>query len=236
MNTLIILHGWGSCADNWQGIKYNLESEELKVFVSDLPGFGKSSPPKYAWSVDDYVEWLRDFCEKKGLSQIFLLGHSFGGRIAIKFAAKEPEKLKGLILASAAGIKPKINPLLLSIAKIGKTVFSLPVLKKLYPLIQKIFYAKILRKTDYLKAQGIMKQTFLKIILEDSTPYLAQIKVPTLILWGRKDKMTPVKNAYLMKEKIPNSRLEVFENIGHSLRREAPELLVEEVKKFIQNL
>ncbi len=226
METLFILHGWGSCAENWKGIKQSLESKRLKVAVPDLPGFGQAPPLKTAWFVDDYVQWLKDFCETENISQFFLFGHSFGGRLAIKFAAKYPEKLQGLILCAAAGIKPKKNLLILAIAKIGKIIFP-------YPFCRKIFYSKILRKTDYLKAQGIMKQVFKNVIEEDLTPYLAQIKVPTLILWGEKDKMTSVKNGYLMKEKIKNSQLKVFEGIGHSLRRENPQLLIKEIQDFL---
>lgn len=234
MNIIIILHGWGSCSENWFEVKKFLEGEGYRVLVPDLPGFGNTLPPKQEWFVDNYVEWLRNFCEKQNVSQFFLFGHSFGGRIAIKFAAKYYEKLKGLILCSSAGIKPKRNLVVLLIAKIGKIIFRLPVIRKFYPLCQKIFYVKILRKTDYLKAMGIMKEILKNIVDEDLTPYLSQIKVPTLILWGKKDKMTPVKDAYLMHQEIKNSKLEVFKGIGHSIRRENPILLVEEIKKFLK--
>lgn len=234
MENLVILHGWGSCAENWREIKEVLQREDLQVLTPDLPGFGVSTLPKRAWFVDDYVEWLKGFCEKQNVSRFFLFGHSFGGRIAIKFAAQYPEKLKGLILCSAAGIKPKNNLLALAATKAGKIVFSLPLLKGLYPFFQKVFYVKILRKTDYLKAQGIMKQVFKNVVDEDLTPCLSQIKVPTLILWGRKDKMTPVKDGYLMKEKISSSQLKVFDNVGHSFRRENPKLLIREIGNFVR--
>lgn len=220
MQTVIILHGWGSCAEKWQEIKTSLESNDCKVLVPDLPGFGKSPPPKYAWSVDDYVDWLNGFCEKQELSQIFLMGHSFGGRIAIKFAVKYPEKLKGLILASSAGIKNKS--------------FSIKLMKegaKLLPRAVRRFLGKFFYRS---KGIGIMKEVFKNVIEEDLTPCLMQIKTPTLILWGKKDKLTPVKDGYLMKQKIPNSQLEVFENIGHSLRRENPELLIQKIKEFLR--
>ncbi len=218
MRTVLILHGWGSSAQNWQEIKQKLESDDFRVLAPDLPGFGKSSPPKYAWSVDDYVDWLNGFCEKQNISQFFLFGHSFGGRIAIKFAVKYPEKLKGLILTSAAGIKNK--SISVELTKKGVKLFP----KGVRRLLGKFFYRS--------KGIGIMKEVFKKVVDEDLTPYLAQIKTPCLILWGRKDKLTPLSHGYLMKEKIPNSQIKVIEEIGHSLRREAPQFLIQKIKEF----
>ena len=100
MENILILHGWGSQAERWSEVKELLENGGYRVYVPDLPGFGESLPPPQAWSVDDYVEWVRSFCEKENLSQIFLLGHSFGGSIAIKFVNYFPEKVQGLILVA----------------------------------------------------------------------------------------------------------------------------------------
>lgn len=240
MQTLIILHGWGSAGQNWQGVGQALESDELKVLTPDMPGFGQSPLLSSAWSVKDYVEWLYDYCEKRNISQFFLFGHSFGGRIAIKFAAKYPKKLKGIILCSSAGIKPKKNKILhctnIAVARFVQwlRIEKIPVVKDVWQFLRKFFYRFILRKTDYLKAQGIMEQVFKNVIEEDLTPYLSQIKAPTLILWGKKDKMTPVKDAYLMHQKISNSRLQILENIGHSPHLESPRLLAEKIREFIK--
>lgn len=233
MQTLIILHGWQSSKEKWHKVKQELEKEKLKVVIPDIPGFKPETELARPWNLNDYVKWFKEFSEKIE-EPFFLFGHSFGGRIAIKFAAKYPEKLKGLILCAAAGIRRKKNPFVLTIAKVGKAIFRLPGLKKLYPFCRKVFYFKILRKTDYLKAKGVMKEVFKNVINEDLTLCLSQIKVPTLILWGKEDKMTPVKDAYLMKQEIRNSQLKVFKDVGHSLRRENPKLLVEEITKFIR--
>jgi len=101
MKTLIILHGWQSSKEKWQKVKENIES--------DLPGFKPETQLKEPWSLDDYVDWLKDFSQTK--EKFFLMGHSFGGRVAIKFALRYPEKLYGLILVSAAGIKKKNSPI-----------------------------------------------------------------------------------------------------------------------------
>lgn len=232
MKTLIILHGWQSSKEKWQKVKANIEQSGVKVIVPDLPGFKPENELKKALSLDDYVDWVKNFAIENISGKFFLLGHSFGGRIAIKFAAKYPEKLEGLILVSAAGIKRKKTfwqILLLRIAKIGKKFSFLPF----YSFFKKIFYKFILRKTDYLKAKGLMKETFKKIIEENLTPYLSKISLPTLIIWGARDKVTPIKNAYLIKKEIENSTLKLIPEAGHTPYLETPEKLAELISKFL---
>ena len=79
-----------------------------------------------------------------------------------------------------------------------------------------------------------MRETYLKIINEDLSDYLSRISLPTLIIWGKKDKLTPVKDAYLMKEKIIGASLEIIPDIGHNPHREAPEILKDKVLNFLK--
>ena len=243
-DTIIILHGWGSSKEKWQAVKENLEKQGLKVIIPDLPGFKKETKLKNPWDLDDYVDWFKNKYETQPhLKEIeprkdhrfFLLGHSFGGRIGIKYAAQHPEKLKGLILVSAAGIKPKRNlqsRLISAVARFGQRFSSLPF----YFSARKVFYRFILRRTDYIKSEEIpnLKETFKKIIAEDLTDYLEKIKTPCLIIWGDKDKETLLADAYLMNKKIPNSKLEILKNIGHSPHRETPIDLANKVVNFIK--
>ncbi len=229
MDNILILHGWGSRAENWSRVKKLLENQGYKVFVPDLPGFGENSLLSRVWAIDDYVEWVGDFCGKNNLSQFFLLGHSFGGRVAIKFVTKYPGKVLGLILVGAAGIK-KERLFILKTASLLKKFSFLPG----YQFFRKIFYKYILRKTDYLKASGFLKDTIKNVLNEDLTPYLAQIENKTLILWGSKDRITPLSDAKLMAKKIKNSNLEILEKIGHTPHLENPEILVQKVKQFLK--
>ena len=239
--TIIILHGWDSSAKKWQAVKQGIEKQGIRVIVPDLPGFKQETELKKPWNLDDYVEWFRKFSEEAcpEPARKFLLGHSFGGRIAIKFAAKYPERLKGLILVSSAGIKHKpslINLIFSSGVKKVKFIFlKIPLLKNLFPVLRKIFYKYILRKTDYINAEKMpyLKETFKNIIQEDLFPYLSQIKIPTLIIWGEKDKITPVSDAYLMNKKIQNSKLEILKNIGHAPHLKTPEILAKKITNFI---
>jgi pimeloyl-ACP methyl ester carboxylesterase len=244
MKTLIILHGWQSSKEKWQKTKQILEdSEELKVIVPDIPGFKPETELKRPWNLNDYVEWLKYFIQDKEKTcpelaeGFFLLGHSFGGRMSIKFAAEYPEKVKRLILVSAAGIKnapfyKKILGLGALTAKKLK-IERIPFLKDFWEIFRKFFYYYILRKTDYLQASGFLKETIKNILNEDLTSLLDKISVPTLIIWGGKDRITPVKDAYLMERKIKNSTLEILKNVGHTPYLENPQILAQKIKEFL---
>ncbi|MDP2864579.1 MAG: alpha/beta hydrolase [bacterium] len=227
MNNILILHGWGSRAKNWSRVKELLENQGYKVFVPDLPGFGENSPLSRAWAIDDYVEWVSDFCEKNNLSQFFLLGHSFGGGLAIKYTLKYPEKIKKLFL-----VAPAIR---------RKKTFKKEILKKLsvfFPklsFLRKIFYRLLFLKSDYPYVQGgIMKETYLRVIKEDLSDNLSNISISTVIIWGEKDNVTPLKDAYLINKEIKGSKLEIIKGGRHVPNMETPEILAEKIKEFLK--
>ena len=232
MNNILILHGWGSRAGNWSRVKELLENQRYKVFVPDLPGFGENSSLSRVWEIDDYVEWVSDFCEKNNLSQFFLLGHSFGGAVAVKFSLKYPEKVKKMFLVASSGIRRKTikKEILKKIANFLKFFSFLPF----YFSIRKIFYKIIIRKSDYPYTKGIMKETYLKIVNEDLSFCFSEVSVPTIIIWGDKDDVLPVKNAYFINQKIKNSNLVIVPGANHDLERKVPEILVEKILNFIK--
>jgi pimeloyl-ACP methyl ester carboxylesterase len=235
MEKVLILHGWGSSAQKWEKIRYFLEQNGIRVFIPDLPGFGGNPAPTNPWTVDDYVNWVKEYIDENNLSEFFLAGHSFGGRIGIKFALKYPEKLKGLILISAAGIRPKETKLfyfkvISALVSIFRKFSFLPG----YNFLRRVFYKKILRKADYLKTKGVMKETFKKVIEEDLKDLFSEIKTPTLILWGKIDKTTPLEDAYFMNDKIKGSKLEVLDGLSHLIHLEDPGLLSQKIMSFIK--
>ena len=238
MKDILILHGWGSRAKNWNQVKQLLENRGYGVLVPDLPGFGENPQPARPYSIDDYVTWVSDFCEKENLSQFLLLGHSFGGAIAIKLVNKYPEKVGKLVL-----VAPKLKRyknwkyyVSLILAKIGKVVFSVPGVSLLQPLARKSLYY-LIGTRDYYQLEVeralIMKETFKRVVKEDVTAYLSRIKIPTLIIWGKKDKITPLKSAYLAKKQIADSELEILENCRHVPNLEMPEALTEKILNFL---
>jgi len=211
-----------------------LEGEDLLILTPDLPGFGAEPEPDRPWSVDDYADWVEQWLALElpaSSSQLLLLGHSHGGRIAIKLATR-PQlpatsyQLQHLYLCAAAGIRHRSLKRIFGriLAGIGRVLFAIPGLSKLEPFAKKMLY-KILREHDYERASPVMKLTHAKVTAEDLTPLLAKITVPTDLFWGENDTYTPVKDGYTMHNAIRGSVLHTFAATRHRVHRDrAPEI------------
>ncbi|MFH1582158.1 MAG: alpha/beta hydrolase [bacterium] len=239
---ILVLHGWEGSSDSWLEVQNMLSKQGYAVLVLDFPGFGKSVPPNKPWSVGDYTEFLHSFIgkvekrEKEFNSPFFLLGHSFGGRISIKFCLKYPEKVKKLILCDSAGIRQNYDFkgfLIFLTARIGNALFTPKIMVRFKDSIRNLFY-KLIRNRDYVKAKGVMKETIQKVLEEDLLPKLKNIKHKTLILWGSKDKMVPLKYGYIFNKNIKGSQMEVIKGIGHSPHLECPERLSRLMSNFFK--
>lgn len=208
--TLVFLHGWGGRWESWYPVFYPL-SKRYRVVALDLPGFGESEMPKSVWGVTDYAEFVNDFIKKTGLKNVTIIGHSFGGAIAIKYRAEK------LVLVDAAIIRRKnTNPLL---------IFKhLPIPEKLRNLF---------RGEDYKNA-GKMREIFKKTVVEDLLKEAENIDITTLIVWGEKDRDTPLEDGKILHDKIRNSLLRIFSNCGHFPYLEKPEEFCEIVEEFVK--
>jgi len=225
---LLILHGWGSNSDRWQKVA-ELLSVQFQVIIPDLPGFGKSQALETAWSLDNYVDWVNEFSQKIPdlQNEFYVLGHSFGGAVAAKFAIKYNQKVLKLFLVSAACIRTRttLKRLLYGLSKVIKLFSFMP----LYPQFRKAFYKFVIRRSDYLQVSESMKETYLKTISEDLSYKLFFIKVPTVIIFGDKDTSTPVEQAHFIKEKVANSNLTVIAGADHTLHIKIPEILAQKI-------
>ena len=213
---VILLHGWGASATSFEPIRKVL-AEHRRVVCLDLPGFGGSQQPDSDWFVADYAKFLSAFLHKIGVTKIAALaGHSFGGRVCIKAVASKLVEPAKLVLIDSGGIKESRslrNRLFKAAAKIGKVATTLPLLRVLRSRLRQRLY-KAAGSTDYLES-GTMKQIFLNAINEDLLPAAAKINLPTLLIWGRNDTVTPLKNGQLMTDTIKGSEMLVVEGAGH---------------------
>ena len=207
---LLFLHGWRSESIVWFPLLENFETEN-PIYCLDLPGFGKSELPREPYGVENYSEMVSGFISKLGLENVVIVGHSFGGRIAIKLASKHPGFLRGIVLVDSAGFVDSTlsNKLKRIIAKLLKPIFKL---KLLHGIRNSIY--RLIGSEDYI-ATPQLRETYLKVIGEDLSEALKQINVPTTIIWGAQDKDTPVKWARKMKDIIKNSKLVVLNGAGH---------------------
>jgi pimeloyl-ACP methyl ester carboxylesterase len=258
---LVILHGWGASIKSYDKLKPLLEQKGISVFVFDLPGFGSEPAPAEVWNIDDYADWVEkkikvilgeEFFNRETItasetsslinretSGLILYGHSFGGRIAIKLAARQIKGMEALILCDAAGVTPRPKSKITFFSLLsqgGKLIFSLPLLKYFQPLVRKIEYFLAGSRDYYYLQNEVMKGIFRKVIEEDLTSYLEKIKIPALIIWGRKDKLTPVSDANILNEGISGSEVKILEETGHSPHLELPDALADVVYEFISKL
>ena len=234
---LLILHGWGLGSSNsWRIIQKMLSSQEFKLIIPDFPGFGKSAKPPYPWSVSDYVDWLKELLNHLNIKNPCIIAHSFGGRVAIKLIAEDGVGVEKLILCAPAGVKPRETvdaKLTFWASRIGNIIFDAKHLNRFRDKVRKIFYL-FLRNKDYVKAEGVMKDTIKKVLAEDLTPYLSEIKIKTLLVWGGKDKIVPLKYADIFKEEIKNSELKIIPKSAHSPHLDNPEKLLEAIIPFLR--
>lgn len=212
-----------------------LKEKGIEALILDLPGFGIIPSPKKPWSRDDYINWVFQKVKEKKWHKFNLLGHSFGGGLSLKIANNFPERVERLILCAPAIIRRRRLKAYLFywLAYLGKKIFSLPGLESLQPYAEKLVY-KLAGTRDYYVADGIMKETMKKLYEERLEEFLEEVKTPTLIIWGEKDDVLPVKDAYEIKEKIKNSELKIIPKAKHSPHREVPEELAEIIISFLQ--
>jgi pimeloyl-ACP methyl ester carboxylesterase len=215
---VVFLHGWGSRAAHLKSIFANLPN-----FVAlDFPGFGGSDLPPMPWGVADFADFLASFLFKLEIKNPILVGHSIGGSIIIKYLI-EGGKARKTILIAAAGIRKRGLKIFLYkiIAKIFKVIFLLPGLNIFKDKIRKKLYSAI-DSVDYIEA-GKMTESYKKIIGDDLTDDLAMVKIPTILIWGEKDSITPLWHGELMQKNIVGSKLFVIPDAGHFSFVDQPE-------------
>ena len=205
---LVLMHGWGVDLSTFNNLVERLKAY-YTILTFDFLGFGDSSMPTSPLTLKDYVDVTRALIKELKISNPIILGHSFGGRVAIKYANLYDVKL--LILFDSAGIKH------FSIAKSFK-IYRYKLLKRLYKITSKPRLEKLVNSSgssDYQKCTPIMKKTMSNVIKVDLKKDIKKIKCNTLILWGYYDKATPYQDALYMNKYIKGSRLITFFKSGH---------------------
>lgn len=211
---VLLMHGWGCDHTTVRSIA-NALNGNMRVFNVDLPGHGTSQEPPTAWGVNDYTQLMEHFITRIGISDPVLIGHSFGGRISILMASRNP--ISRMVLVDAAGIKPK-RPL-----KYYLKVYSFKTAKKILPLIfGKKQGGKMIDawrgkagSADYRNSSPMMRAVMSRCVNEDLTDRLPLIKASTLLLWGEEDTATPMADAKLMEKLIPDAGLVSWQGCGH---------------------
>ncbi len=207
---VVCMHGWGQNLEMMQMISEYLQNG-FRVTSFDFPGFSKSDEPHISWGLEDYVDFFKELLIELKIENPILIGHSFGCRVAILYAASNP--VHKMILTGAAGIRPKKSKMWYIRTytyKFLKNIFKLPFLNRYQDQVKSKFGS-----TDYKQSSGVMRETLVKIVNSDVSRVLSQIAMPVLLVWGEKDESTPLWMGKQMEKEMKNAGLAIFENDDH---------------------
>ena len=196
---VVLLHGWGQNIKMMEPLGKNL-SDDFKVTIIDLPGFGSSEIPSFAYTIDDYTSLLHEFFDSLDISDPIIIGHSFGGRLAINYASLySVSKLvlfgSPFMVRNKVGLKVKILKKLKNIKILGGFVENVK---------------KHMGSEDYRASNGIMREILVKTVNTDLREAASKINVPTLLIWGENDEAVPVTEARELEKTIKDSALIVL--------------------------
>jgi pimeloyl-ACP methyl ester carboxylesterase len=212
---IVILHGWGHSLESLRPMAQHL-AHLATVYLVDLPGFGKSPMPEEVWDTFQYAERIIAFLDSQGIEKADILGHSFGGKIALCLAIRHPERIRKLIVMNASGLQRKRS------RREQCRFHTIRLLGKCIKFIDKMTGTKNFQRhfiprfgsTDYKQA-GVMRPILVKTVNDDLSKQIGQIRAPTLILWGDQDRETPMEIAERIHSQIPHSQLYIFPGKGH---------------------
>jgi pimeloyl-ACP methyl ester carboxylesterase len=236
---LVLVHGLSGAWQNWlENIPHFARSR--RVIVPDLPGFGASPVPDWEVSIEAYGRLLSDFCDQLGVGRCVLVGNSMGGFVAAEEAISDPDRIDRLVLVSAAGISharmaraPATTAARFAAAaspyafKWREQALTRPVIR--HYALRGVFYKPTALRQEILwenihaglNAPGMLAAVE-GLVGYDFTDRLPEIEVPTLIVWGRQDRVVPPADGEEFERLIPNSRLVVFDRCGHVPQLEKP--------------
>ncbi|MFL7813904.1 MAG: alpha/beta fold hydrolase [Anaerolineales bacterium] len=230
---LALIHGAGGHRLSWPSGLRRLSG--WRVYAPDLPGHGKSGGPGLQ-RIADYGETLAGWIHSLDLPKVFLVGHSMGGAIALWLAVQHPELVRGLVLIST-GARLPVN--LALIEELSTPQGALAAVDRILgwsfnpgtpkPLIEGV------RKAMLETRPSVLAGDFLACDAVDLRSELAGISLPTLVLVGENDKMTPLKYSEELAVEISGAELQVIRGAGHMLPLEAPERVEEALRMFLES-
>lgn len=220
---IVLLHGWGQNIEMMQPLGDPF-CEEYRITILDLPGFGKSTEPPTAWNIYEYSDFLGDFLAKLNVTCPILMGHSFGGRISICYAATHD--VEKVVLFGAPCIRKQQAPSRKE--KLFKRLKKVPGLNFVAEYAKKYIGSR-----DYKAASPIMRETLVKVVNEDLSASAKQIKVPTLLIWGDQDREAPVEEARELEGILQDAGLIVFPGCSHYAYLENLPQVIRILKEFL---
>lgn len=252
---LVLLHGIGDSSEAWAPLLPAL-AERFTVVAPDLLGHGASDKPRADYSVAAYANGVRDLLDVLGIERATVVGHSLGGGVAAQTAYQYPHRVERLVLVSTGGVAREVTPALRLLsapyAELTLPVTQLPGARlvaralaevaKRTPLAVGTDADELLRVFDGLPS-GSARKSFTRtlrsvvdwrgqLVTMLDRCYLAE-EMPTLLVWGDRDGVIPVRHGHLAHAAMPGSRLEVFSGAGHFPHHTDPERFLDLLTSFV---
>jgi pimeloyl-ACP methyl ester carboxylesterase len=243
---LLLVHGFAGDKDNWSMIAPYL-TRDYHVIAPDLPGFGENERnPDLAYDLQAQTARLKAFADTLGLQRPHVAGNSMGGWIALRYAIDYPDALASLILLDNAGVNganesdlqkqaanEDYNPLVIANLEDADRLVAMVVHKPVYvpARLKPVFYADALKYRDQL-------DTIFWVIATEGRDHplndrLGEVKVPTLIIWGRHDRLLDVSCVPVLEAGIAGSTSHIFDHVGHVPMIEDPKATAAVMKGFL---
>ena len=252
---LLLVHGMAGSSTQWRHVFPRL-SEEFTLVAPDLLGHGESDKPDSGYNLSDHANVLRDLLSALGHERATLVGQSYGGGVVMQLAYQSPEHCERMVLVSSGGLGREVTPLLRALSLPGaEQLFPLvcsPFLRdaaasltdglsklhlKASPAAEEMLssYSALAdedtRRAFFRTLRGVVDHRGQSVSATDRL-YLTE-HIPTLIVWGSDDNIIPVDHAFDTQQALPNSRLEIFEGVGHFPHCEEPERFAETTADFV---
>jgi pimeloyl-ACP methyl ester carboxylesterase len=214
---IVLIHGLGGSAENWAALM-PLLSKEYLVYVPDLPGFGKTPLAPEGTNISTHVLYLKRFLDALGYPRVTLVGNSLGGWIATRFAVEHPERVEKLYLLNSAGLRRENMHSPYAVDRVSAQHTLEYVLGFSWPIPRFVLDA-VVRNSQTPAYAGFMRSYDPR---EELDAVLADMRVPTTIIWGKDDRLLPVTCAHDLHSGIANSKLVLLPRIGHMPQIQAP--------------
>ena len=221
-DSIVFLHGWGQNIEMMKMLGEPFK-KDFRIIIVDFPGFGLSPEPKEVMGIDGYTKVIEELLKKLNIKDPILIGHSFGGRVSVKYASRN--KVKKVIL---------LSPALRSHDKKGLKTKVLKSLKKM-PGINKLEgWAKDhIGSRDYKAASPIMKKVLVETVNEDLSYDASKIKAPVVLIYGTQDSEVPEEDIKEYENRIPDCGLIVYDGCTHYAYLERLDQTISIIRNFI---
>jgi pimeloyl-ACP methyl ester carboxylesterase len=253
---LLLVHGIGQDSSTWCDVLADLARDHV-VIAPDLLGHGASAKPRADYAVGAYACGLRDLLTVLGVDRVTVVGHSLGGGVAMQFAYQFPERCERLVLVSSGGAGREVHPLLRLASLPGAelvmpfaTAYPVRRLARLLSAVVAAVGGELTQDLEFMLAsydrlaRATTRRAFLRtlrsvvdvhgqVVTGLDRCYLAA-GVPTLLIWGARDGVTPFAHAARAHEAMPGSRLEVFEAAGHFPHHSDPVRFLRVLRTFLR--